>query len=288
MRTTLILWLYFLLPLFSLLNLTITNTIATSHQCLAHQQSLLLKLKSSLIFNPAKSIKLIHWNHTRDCCQWKGVSCSSKGNVIALDISHEFIKGGNLTSLFKLKYLQGLNLAYNEFNSDIHYDFQNLQMNLRHLNLSNSGFMGQIPTQISHLTKLETLDLSTTFTSSSQHGLKLEKPNIVEFLQNFTTMKELYLDGVAIPTKGDEWCHAVSSLQSLQVLSMSSCNLSGPLDPSLTKLQSLSVLQLSHNNLGSPVPEYLANLSSLNTLQLRNCGLSGVFPKAIFQLPSLE
>ncbi|MED6156142.1 hypothetical protein PIB30_011872 [Stylosanthes scabra] len=281
MRTNLTIWLYLLLP-FSLINFTITLNVATS-RCLGHQQSLLLDLKSNLLFNPAKSMKLIHWNHTHDCCQWKGVACSTKGNVIALDISQEFITRGNLTSLFKLQCLQSLNLAYNEFNSDIHYEFQNLQMNLRHLNLSNAGFVGQIPTQISHLNKLETLDLST-----SQHGLKLEKLNIVEFLQNFKRMKELYLDGVAIPTKGEEWCHAVSSLKSLQVLSMSSCNLSGPLNPSLTKLQSLSVLQLDNNNLSSPVPEYLANLSSLNILQLRSCRLSGVLPKNIFQLPSLQ
>ncbi|QHO24811.1 hypothetical protein HN51_048310 [Arachis hypogaea] len=285
MKTTLILWFYLLLPL-SLLNFTFTINIVTS-QCLGHQQSLLLHLKNGLIFNPAKSKKLIHWNHTGDCCQWKGVACSTKGNVIALDISHEFITGGNLTSLFKLQYLQNLNLAYNEFHFGINSEFKNLK-NLRYLNLSNAGFMGQIPTKISHLSNLETLDLSTTFTSSSQHGLKLEKPNIVEFVQNFTRIKELYLDGVAISAKGEEWCHAVSSLQSLQVLSMSSSNLSGPLDPSLTKLQSLSVLQLDHNNLSSPVPDYFGNLSGLNTLQLRSCGLSGVFPKNILQLPSLQ
>ncbi|KAL1368685.1 receptor-like protein 7 [Arachis hypogaea] len=285
MKTTRILWFYLLLPL-SLLNFTFTINIVTS-QCLGHQQSLLLHLKNGLIFNPAKSKKLIHWNHTDDCCQWKGVACSTKGNVIALDISHEFITGGNLTSLFKLQYLQNLNLAYNEFHFGINSEFKNLK-NLRYLNLSNAGFMGQIPTKISHLSKLETLDLSTTFTSSSQHGLKLEKPNIVEFVQNFTRIKELYLDGVAVSAKGEEWCHAVSSLQGLQVLSMSSSNLSGPLDPSLTKFQSLSVLQLDHNNLSSPVPDYFGNLSGLNTLQLRSCGLSRVFPKNILQLPSLQ
>ncbi|QHO54191.1 Receptor-like protein [Arachis hypogaea] len=285
MKTTRILWFYLLLPL-SLLNFTFTINIVTS-QCLGHQQSLLLHLKNGLIFNPAKSKKLIHWNHTDDCCQWKGVACSTKGNVIALDISHEFITGGNLTSLFKLQYLQNLNLAYNEFHFGINSEFKNLK-NLRYLNLSNAGFMGQIPTEISHLSKLGTLDLSTTFTSSSQHGLKLEKPNIVEFVQNFTRIKELYLDGVAVSAKGEEWCHAVSSLQGLQVLSMSSSNLSGPLDPSLTKFQSLSVLQLDHNNLSSPVPDYFGNLSGLNTLQLRSCGLSRVFPKNILQLPSLQ
>ncbi|MED6214090.1 hypothetical protein PIB30_099660, partial [Stylosanthes scabra] len=138
--------------------------------------------------------------------------------------------------------------------------------------------MGQIPTQISYLTKLETLDLSTTFTSSSQHGLKLEKPNIVVSSKLYKNERTL-----------SRWC--CNSNQRKGVVPccfFPTKSLSGPLDPSLTKLHSLKVLQLSHNNLSSPVPEYLVNLSSLNTLQLRNCGLSGVFPKAIFQLPSLE
>ncbi|KAL1331069.1 hypothetical protein AAHE18_12G156600 [Arachis hypogaea] len=284
MRTTLIIWLCLLEPL-CLVNFTITINAATSH-CLGHQHSLLLHLKNSLVYNQTQSKKLIHWNHVHDCCHWNGVSCY-KGHVVDLDLSQESIVGGNFSSLFHMQYLQSLNLAYNEFHFEIYSEFKNLK-NLRYLNLSNAGFMGQIPTEISYLIKLETLDLSTTITSSSKHGLKLEKPNMVEFVQNFTRMKELYLDGVAISAKGEEWCHAVSSLQSLQVLSMSSCNLSGPLDSSLTKLQSLSILQLDHNNLASPIPEYLGNLSNLTTLQLRSCGLSGVFPKNIFQISSLH
>ncbi|KAJ1416245.1 Leucine-rich repeat [Sesbania bispinosa] len=278
-----ILWLS-LLP-FCLMNFSINIFLVTGH-CLGHQQSLLLQLKNNLIFKPSTSKKLVHWNQSDDCCEWNGVTCNM-GRVIALDLSHEFISGhvGNLTSLFNLKYLQSLNLAYNEFHSEIHSEFQKLN-NLRCLNLSNAGFEGQIPIEISYLTKLATLDLSSTFTS--QHALKLEKPNIAMLVQNFTEIKELYLDGIAISVKGKEWSHALSSLQNLQVLSMSSCNLSGPLDSSLANLQSLSILRLNQNNLASPLPEYFGSFSNLTTLQLSGCGLNGVFPKNIFQIPSMH
>lgn len=208
----------------------------------------------------------------------------NQGHVIALDLSQESISGGieNLSSLFKL---QSLNLAYNGFHSGIPPEFQKLK-NLRYLNLSNAGFEGKIPIEISYLTKLVTLDLSSTVTS--QHALKLEMPNIAMLVQNFTEIKVLHLDGIAISAKGKVWSHALSSLTNLQVLSMPSCNLSGPLDSSLAKLQSLSILQLDQNNLASPVPESLGSLSNLTILQLSGCGLNGVFPKIIFQIPSLQ
>ncbi|KAG5021975.1 hypothetical protein JHK85_018317 [Glycine max] len=274
------LW-FFLLP-FCLINLSTNIILATGH-CLGHQQSLLLQLRNNLIFNSTKSKKLIHWNQSDDCCEWNGVACN-QGHVIALDLSQESISGGieNLSSLFKL---QSLNLAYNGFHSGIPPEFQKLK-NLRYLNLSNAGFEGKIPIEISYLTKLVTLDLSSTVTS--QHALKLEMPNIAMLVQNFTEIKVLHLDGIAISAKGKVWSHALSSLTNLQVLSMSSCNLSGPLDSSLAKLQSLSILQLDQNNLASPVPESLGSLSNLTILQLSGCGLNGVFPKIIFQIPSLQ
>ncbi|KAL2320038.1 hypothetical protein Fmac_029007 [Flemingia macrophylla] len=159
--------------------------------------------------------------------------------------------------------------------------------NLRFLNLSNAGFEGQIPHEISRLRRLVTLDLSSTFTTSS-HRLKLEEPNIAMVLQNLTAITKLYLDGVAIFAKREEWCHVLSSLHKLRVLSISSCNLHGPIDSSLAKLVTLNILKLSHNNLSSTVPESFVNFSNLVTLELRNCGLNGYFPKGIFQIPTLK
>ncbi|XP_054820659.1 receptor-like protein 7 [Prosopis cineraria] len=225
--------------------------------CHSHKKSALLSLNSSLIFDLYKSKKLVHWNHgDHDCCKWNGVTCD-KGHVIALDLNEESISGGfdsliSSNSLVNLQFLQNLNLAYNEFHSVIPSELHRLK-NLRYLNLSNAGFKGQIPIEISYLTKLVFLDLSTPI-----HTLILEKPSIEMLLQNLTEIKELYLDGVKISAKGKEWGAALSSLRNLQIVSMSSCNLFGPIDSSLAKLQSLLVLQLNNNNnMASSVPETL-------------------------------
>ncbi|GAU40708.1 hypothetical protein TSUD_263580 [Trifolium subterraneum] len=282
MRAYIIFCLFFI-P-FSLISSSSNNFVANDY-CLGHQRSLLLHLKSNLIFNPEKSSKLVHWNQSDDdCCQWHGVTCKD-GHVTALDLSQEFISGGfNESIIFSMQYLQSLNLAFNEFGSMIPQELHKLQ-NLRYLNLSNAGFEGQVPMEISHLKRLVTLDLSSF---NSHHNLKLENPNIAMLVQNLTDITELYLDGVAISSSGEEWGFALSSLKGLRILSMSSCNLSGPIDSSLAKLQSLSVLNLSYNKLSSIVPNSFANFSKLTTLQLSSCGLYGYFPKDIFQIHALK
>ncbi|KAK7304556.1 hypothetical protein VNO77_42437 [Canavalia gladiata] len=276
-----------LLPFFislCFINMSINIYITTNH-CLGHQQFLLFNMKHNLVFNLTKSQKLVHWNQNGDCCRWNGVACN-KGRVIGLDLSEEFIIGGlDNSSLFNLQYLQKLNLAYNDIQSSIPSKL-GLLKNLRYLNLSNAGFQGQIPIEIAHLSKLSTLDLSLSFTS--QHALKLEMPNIGMLMQNLTELTELYLDGVKVSSTGKEWCDAISSLHKLQVLSMSNCNLSGPIDSSLSMLQSISVIQLNFNNMSSPVPKSLANLSSLTILQLSGCGLIDFFPEDIFQIQKLK
>ncbi|RHN58872.1 putative leucine-rich repeat-containing, plant-type, leucine-rich repeat domain, L [Medicago truncatula] len=278
MRVHIILWIFFI-P-FRIIN-------SSSNNFLVHERSLLLHLKNNLTFNLTNSSKLFHWNQgDDDCCQWHGVTCKD-GHVTALDLSHESISGGldNSSALFSLQYLQSLNLAFNDFRSVIPQDFDKLQ-NLMYLNLSNAGFKGQIPKEISHLKRLVSLDLSSSFTS--HHVLKLEQPNIAMFIRNLTDITKLYLDGVAISASGEEWGRSLSSLGGLRVLSMSSCNLSGPIDSSLVRLQSLSVLKLNNNKLSSIVPDSFAKFSNLTTLQISSCGLNGLFPKDIFQIHTLK
>ncbi|GAU40711.1 hypothetical protein TSUD_263610 [Trifolium subterraneum] len=270
----------------SLINST-TNNFVVNGYCRGHQRSLLLHLKTNLIFNNEKSSKLVHWNQSDDdCCQWHAVTCKD-GYVTVLDLSQESISGGlnDTSALFSLQYLQNLNLAFNGFGSVIPQELHKLQ-NLRYLNLSNAGFEGQVPKEISHLKRLVTLDLSSSF--NSHHTLKLENPNIAMLVQNLTNITELYLDGVAISASGEEWGRPLSLLEGLRVLSMSSCNLSGPIDSSLAKLQSLTVLKLSRNKLSSIVPNSFANFSNLTTLQLSNSGLNGSFPQDIFQIHTLK
>ncbi|CAL5210888.1 unnamed protein product [Lathyrus oleraceus] len=257
-----------------------------SAKCREHQQSSLLQLKNSLMFKLESSSKLKLWNQSIACCNWSGVTCDTEGNVIGLDLSGEYISGGfdNSSRLFSLQHLQKLNLANNDFNSLIPSGFSKLDK-LTYLNLSHASFVGQIPFEISQLTKLITLDISA-FDYYLGQWLKLEKPNLQKLVQNMTGLRQLYLDGVL--TQENKWSNALSPLRDLQELSMSYCNLSGPLDSSLTKLKNLSLIILDGNSFSSPVPETFVNFKNMTTLSLAFCGLSGTFPHKIFQIGKLS
>jgi hypothetical protein len=91
--------------------------------------------------------------------------------------------------------------------------------------------VGQIPIEISQLTRLVTLDITSPSSYLLGQGLKLEKPNLHKFVQNLTSLRQLYIDG--IQAHGKEWSKALLPLHDLQILSMSFCDLSGSLDSSL-------------------------------------------------------
>ncbi|KAM7477808.1 hypothetical protein LguiA_026021 [Lonicera macranthoides] len=267
-------------PIFIITVITVccVSIVPINAQCLENQRSLLLQLKNTLKFDSSYSTKLVQWNHhTKDCCLWEGITCSKAGHVTGLDLSGEFIYGGidNSRSLFSLRFLQSLNLAYNDFDSaQIPSAFINLT-SLTYLNLANSGFGGQIPIELSQLTRLVTLDLSTFL------SLKLENPNLNMFFQNLTQLTELYLDGVKISAQGYDWGQPISSsLPNLRVLSLSYCNLSGPIDSSLLKLQFLSVIRLNGNYLNGALPGKVFHSQTLQILDLSgNAELNGSLPE---------
>ncbi|PNY04618.1 receptor-like protein kinase [Trifolium pratense] len=213
------------------------------------------------------------------------------GRVIGLDLSGEHIIGGfnNSSSLFSLVHLQKLNLNDNYFNTSIPSGFSKLEK-LTYLNLSMAGFLGQIPAEISQLTRLVTLDLS--FIS---YSTKPQIPNLQKFIQNLTKIRKLYLDDISITSQGHEWSNALFPLRDLQELSLYNCDLSGPLDSSLTKLENLSIiildgpsqnitshlmfLDISFNNIyGTISPALITMTSTLLAINLMNNNLNGVIP----------
>ncbi|KAM7488498.1 hypothetical protein LguiB_025982 [Lonicera macranthoides] len=277
------------IPIFIITIITIccVSIVPINAQCLEDQRSLLLQLKNTVKFDSSFSTKLVQWNHhNKDCCLWEGITRSKAGHVTGLDLNDQSISGGidNSSSLFNLWFLQSLNLAYNNFNfAQIPSTFINLT-SLTYLNLSYSDFGGQIPIELSQLTRLVTLDLSTFFVPDILL-LKLENPNLNMFVQNLAQLTELYLDGVEISAKGYDGGQPISSwLPNLRVLSLSNCNLSGPIDSSLLKLQFLLVIRLDNNSLNAPVPEFLVNFKNLTALYLSSCSLNEALPEKIFYL----
>ncbi|MFQ6652845.1 hypothetical protein Gotur_024525 [Gossypium turneri] len=259
--------------------------VLVSGECQSHQQELLLGLGKTL--NSSLSAKMRNWNQSTDCCYWGGINCDQSGRVIILDLSNQLISGtiDNSSSLFNLQHLQHLNLAYNTLSFSFPCGFDKLS-NLRYLNLSNAGFTGQVPAEISRLTNLITLDLSVNLFLSD--GRQLEKPNLKMLVENLTRLRSLHLDGVKISARGNEWCKWLSSLTNLEELSMSNCNLSGPIEDSLQKLKNLSIIHLDRNNLSAVVPAFLAHLPNLTSLRLSSCGLHGQFPREILQVRMLQ
>ncbi|XVF29054.1 hypothetical protein REPUB_Repub15cG0086700 [Reevesia pubescens] len=324
MKTTLhILILLFLPSFFLLISCSFVSQTDLQTQCLDDQRSALLQLHHGLYYAPNftffSKAKLWNLNET-DCCSWKGVTCDALGHVIGLDLSSKNLSG-NFHSIFNLLHLQQLNLAGNNFNTTLFsYGFGKLS-NLTHLNLSSSCFHGQIPMEISYLTRLVSLDLSNQdscyrrynqifdpfryvyssyyssyylsynypLPSELQQPLKLENPNFKILIKNLRPLTELYLDKVNISSQSSKWCESISSaLPNLRVLSMSDCGLKGPFCSSLLRLPFLSKLFLGGNLISYLPPNFLEVSSHLVSLSLKNCNLSGQFPTEILLLPKLQ
>ncbi|MCL7031827.1 hypothetical protein MKW94_004551 [Papaver nudicaule] len=229
-------------------------------KCLKDQRDLLLDLSQNLVFyddfDPTQfASKLNSWSSSTDCCSsWDGIKCDVAGHVVSLDLSSELL----------------LSFANNTFSTPIPSGIGRLS-NMKYLNLSNSGFYEQIPMGISQMTKLVTLDLS------GNSYLTLKDPDLETLVRNLTGVTELVLDGVIISEHGSKW-----------LLSLSSCELTGPLDSSLSKLQSLRKLHLDHNNISAEVPEFFGEFRNLTSLHLSSCGLYGNFPNKVIQLQTLQ
>ncbi|KAL2509961.1 receptor like protein 7 [Forsythia ovata] len=278
-------------PLFFLISILSSfcffHVVPVHSQCLEDQKILLLQMKDNFVFNPSMSTKLVAWNPSTDCCLWHGVSCNKIGQVIGLDISLEEISDGlqNSTGLFGLRYLQRLNLAWNRFDSiQIPGEFHHLT-SLTYLNLSNAGFVGQIPIEVSRMTRLVTLDLSTLFPGFE--SLKLENPNLKTLVQNLKELRELYLDSVNISAPGRFFPDKIFQVPTLQNLDLSNNELLKGNLPQFPQRGSFRRITLSYTNFSGPMPDSIGNLGMLSRIDLSNCNFSGHLPSTITNLTEI-
>ncbi|KAI3769507.1 hypothetical protein L6452_00613 [Arctium lappa] len=276
--------------LFTLLPLTCTQSLFISHdhECLA------LYLFKQTFPNPSFEAPpgfptFDSWKITNnasddgsDCCLWDGVVCSNEeedGHVIGLDLSERFLRGhiNSSSSLFNLVHLQTLNLAMNDFTeSEIPSQISRLKQ-LRSLNLSDTGFTGQIPNEVSHLIQLSSLDLSW-------NPLKLQSPSLEKLVQNLTGLEELHLSGVNISSSVP---HFLANFSSLRSIWLANCSLRNEFPIAILQLPKLKFLSVSYNtNLTGFLPEF-HNYSLLEHLYLYSTGFSGIIPKSIGNLNRL-
>ncbi|WMV56552.1 hypothetical protein MTR67_049937 [Solanum verrucosum] len=282
-----------------------------------HQTISLLKFKQSFTIHPSAVTdycpkpypKTSSWNTSRDCCSWDGVVCDDiTGHVIELDLGCSGLVGtiDSNSSLFQLSHLQRLDLTRNNFsNSHISPEFGKFS-SLKHLDLSYSYFSGQVPSEISHLSKLHSLRLSTIYDSNA---LRLTTHDFKSLLQNLTQLRELHLFGINISST-----IPLNFSSHLTTLRLSETGLYGIIPESLFHLPNLETLDLGFNyelsgyfpktkwnssaslihlNLHgvnfSNLPESLGyHLTSLRSLDLAYCNLRGPIPESLSNLIRIE
>ncbi|XP_047257372.1 receptor-like protein 9DC3 [Capsicum annuum] len=359
--------LLFLLSFYLCHELTFSSS-RLAHLCPKDQSIVLREFKQTFIVDASLTFficdffgqkpyqKTDSWNMSRDCCLWDGVKCDElTGHVIELDLSCSSLVGtiDSNSSLFRLSYLQRLNLSGNNFFSVISSKFGSFS-SLTHLDLSYSSFLGEIPSEIFHLSKLQSLILS-----DYHIGLRLEPHNFKLLLQNLTQLRELDLSRVNISStippnlssrltslglaytglhgilpesnfhlpslkvlnligndqlsgyfpktkwnssaslaklnldgvnfSGELLPDSLGYATPLQILSLSSCNLTGPIPKSLWNLTRIETLDLGNNHLDGPTfPQFTSGLQNLKRLWLSNNTLNGAIPSWVFSLPSLS
>ncbi|KAL7193600.1 hypothetical protein ACSBR2_025244 [Camellia fascicularis] len=292
----------------------------TNHLCSPEQSSALLQFKHMLAVNDSASSLCDHlfgqpsypqtmsWNETTtDCCSWDGIKCDRMtGQVIELDLSCSQLYGTipMNNSLFSLRHLQRLNLAFNNFTqSRISSSFRQFS-SLTHLNLSSS-FSGSIPSEISHLSKLVSLDLSSYY-----YLVRPEPYNFHLLLQNLTQLQKLRLTRVNISSVvpislmnlssltyldlqdtgtafSGELPDSIGHLKSLKCLLLAYCDLSGSIPMSLGNLMQMASLDLSGNNFEGQIPNSFANLTQMTDLRLSQNNFSGQVSSVFSNLEQL-
>ncbi|XP_027330996.1 receptor-like protein 34 [Abrus precatorius] len=221
------------------------------------------------------------WKNGTDCCSWLGVTCHpTSGHVIGLDLTCSGLSGkieAN-SSLFRLSHLQSLNLAFNDLSQSPLSSLFGGLTSLTHLNLSNSNIEGEIPIQISHLSKLSSLDLSFNY------DLRWKERSWKRLLQNATLLRDLVLDYTDMSSTSIKPINLASSLN---ILHLSRCQFQGSIPPSFSNLTHITSLDLSRNELSGSIPSSFSNLTHLTSLDLSSNKLSGSIPSSFSNLTHL-
>nr|GMC97648.1 receptor-like protein 12 [Ipomoea batatas] len=228
--------------------LCINDAGSMKGKCLNDQKSLLLGMKSGMVFISSASSKMVHWNATSDCCFWHGVTCSSEGRVVGslpdsighlhnlsrIELSNCSFVGAIPSTMANLTSLVYVDFSYNNFTGS----FPSFQMSkkLIYIDLSHNVLTG--PLSFSHfegLSELKHVNLRSNLLTGK----------IPPYLFYIPSLKSLYLNQNLLEGQVDEFDNASAS--QLLTLDLSSNRLNGSIPNSFFKLPKLSVLSLSSN-----------------------------------------
>ncbi|KAG4149811.1 hypothetical protein ERO13_D05G356833v2, partial [Gossypium hirsutum] len=234
------------------------------------------------IAGPKSYPKTNSWKEGTDCCSWDHLNA----HAIALDLSCSWLYGNfpSNTTLFLLPQLQKLNIAFNNFNLSQIPSKLDRFTSLFYLNLSHTGFAGEVPSRVSHLSKLVSLDLSSSIYYYEQ--FTFDKHALEGLVQNLTEVRHLFLDGINMSSVN---AHVFMNLSSsLRSLSLAGCDLQGKFPKNIFDLPNLNLLNLGGNQNLNLDPLKFNRSSNLEHLDLSWMSSSTEFIDSVDNLQALE
>ncbi|KAJ0433999.1 putative non-specific serine/threonine protein kinase [Helianthus annuus] len=289
------------LTIFTFFHCSLSDQNSTSIQCIGYERTALLEFKTDLIDG---ANRLVSWNRSNaDCCNWYGITCNNLTSHVSeirlrgpdsmadLRSPEALIRrfGGKVNpSLQNLTSLEYLDLSCNNFGGDPIPSYIGSLRNLTYLNLTESRFSGEVPSQLGDLSKLRVLSIGQRLRYSGDRYIQRVKS--LQWLSGLSFLRHLDMSGVQLGNVFD-WLQVIRTLlpSTLVELHLSNCGLP-PITPRLTmvNLSSLSVLDLSYNNFSTDlIPSWITGLQSLGSLNLASCYFNGLIPAGLMNMNSL-
>jgi Leucine-rich repeat (LRR) protein len=223
-----------------------------------------------------------------------------------LDLSVNSLNGALPLSLYNLSSVRVFHVEGNWLHGSIPSDIGSKFPAMKDFSLANNMFTGGIPSSISNLTNLTSLQLSLNgFTGLVPQDLgRLQRLQILymsynlleaddragwEFITSLANCSQLLQLSLSYNSFHGQLPSSVVNLSAtLQYLYLSDCSISGSIPQDISNLVGLSILDFSNTSISGVIPESIGKLANLVQLGLYRTRLSGLIPVSLGNVSQLN
>jgi len=241
-----------------------------------------------------------------ECEQWKGVFCTSRGQVYQISLENNGLTGALPPELILLPQLEILDFTTNLlFMEGPQMEFMGKLTNLKTLLLDDNYITTNhgLPDMMQHLTNLEKVRLSYNLLDGTLNPDTLQaltrlthlevesnflQGSIPKELGQMSALVYLYMRRNALEVNLQDFLTPDSNMMSLFALWLDDNQLVGSIPTEVGKLTGLGSLSMTDGALTGTIPSEIGLLRRLQRLWIYNNQLTGTLPEELGQLSLLE